>query len=97
MLDQLGNLHEAGQQLAEVSARAAKAETEAEFLRERVSDLRRQLADATTDEIPATPETSVEISGDQDGGERESLLAAAAGRARSAYTDLRERRRNRSR
>ena len=97
MLDQLGNLHEAGQQLAEVSARAAKAETEAEFLRERVSDLRRELADATTDERPATPETSVEVSSDQDTGERESLLAIAAGRARSAYTDLRTRRRNRSR
>ena len=60
MLDQLGNLHEAGQQLAEVSARAAKAETEAEFLRERVSDLRGQLAAAGSVETPAaepTPDT----------------------------------------
>ena len=40
MLMQLGNLHEAGQQLAEAKERAAKAETEAEFLRERLRELR---------------------------------------------------------
>jgi hypothetical protein len=43
MLQQLGNLHEAGQQLAEARERAAKAETEAGFLRERVRDLRGEL------------------------------------------------------
>jgi hypothetical protein len=40
MLAQLGNLHEAGQQLAEARERAAKAETEAEFLRRRLAELR---------------------------------------------------------
>jgi hypothetical protein len=40
MLNQLGNLHEAGQQLAEARERAAKAETEAVFLRERLRELR---------------------------------------------------------
>ncbi|MCH8899133.1 MAG: hypothetical protein IH942_01415 [Acidobacteria bacterium] len=40
MLIQLGNLHEAGQQLAEARERAAKAETEALFLRERLTELR---------------------------------------------------------
>ena len=40
MLNQLGNLHEAGQQLAEARERAAKAETEASFLRERLAELR---------------------------------------------------------
>jgi len=40
MLNQLGNLHEAGQQLAEARERAAKAETEAKFLRERLGELR---------------------------------------------------------
>jgi hypothetical protein len=40
MLNQLGNLHEAGQQLAEARERAARAETEALFLRERLSELR---------------------------------------------------------
>ncbi len=40
MLAQLGNLHEAGQQLADARERAAKAETEAEFLRRRLAELR---------------------------------------------------------
>lgn len=40
MLLQLGNLHEAGQQLAEARERAAKAETEALFLRERLAEMR---------------------------------------------------------
>ncbi len=43
MINQLGNLHEAGQQLAEARERAARAETEAAFLRERLSELRRQV------------------------------------------------------
>jgi dsDNA-binding SOS-regulon protein len=42
MLNQLGNLHEAGQQLAEARERAAKAETEATFLRERLAEVRAQ-------------------------------------------------------
>lgn len=45
MLLQLGNLHEAGQQLAEARERAAKAETEAAFLRERLAELRTRSAD----------------------------------------------------
>lgn len=43
MLLQLGNLHEAGRQLAEARERAAKAETEARFLRERLAELRARL------------------------------------------------------
>jgi hypothetical protein len=43
MINQLGNLHEAGQQLAEARERAARAETEALFLRERLSELRRRI------------------------------------------------------
>lgn len=52
MLMQLGNLHEAGRELAEARERAAKAETEATFLRERLRDLRGQQHDAgpTSDE-----------------------------------------------
>ena len=46
MLIQLGNLHEAGQQLAEARERAAKAETEAGFLRERLAELRTSPAQA---------------------------------------------------
>jgi hypothetical protein len=40
MLMQLGNLHKAGQELAEARERAARAETEATFLRERLAELR---------------------------------------------------------
>ncbi|MBU1227209.1 MAG: helix-turn-helix domain-containing protein [Actinobacteria bacterium] len=40
LLDQLGNLHEAGQMLAEARERAAKAETEVVFLRERLAEIR---------------------------------------------------------
>lgn len=43
MLNQLGNLHDAGQQLAEARERAAKAETEARFLKERLAEVRQQL------------------------------------------------------
>ncbi len=48
MLNQLGNLHEAGQQLATARERAAKAETEATFLRERLAEMRAELATAQT-------------------------------------------------
>ncbi len=51
MLNQLGNLHEAGQQLAAARERAVKAETEADFLRERLSELRRE----QPSEPPPTP------------------------------------------
>jgi hypothetical protein len=40
LMDQLGNLHEAGLLLAEARERAAKFETEAGFLRERLGELR---------------------------------------------------------
>ncbi len=53
MLTQLGNLHEAGQQLATARERAAKAETEATFLRERLAELR-------NDAPPLDAETSTD-------------------------------------
>lgn len=52
MLLQLGNLHEAGQQLAEARERAAKAETEARFLRERLAEMRSDLTEARSAEPP---------------------------------------------
>jgi hypothetical protein len=61
MLNQLGNLHEAGQQLAEARERAAKAETEARFLRERLAELRAAPAPAPAEAgappppVPAAP------------------------------------------
>ena len=52
MLNQLGNLHEAGQQLAEARERAAKAETEAQFLRERLAELRQATGSFPSAQIP---------------------------------------------
>lgn len=60
LMDQLGNLHEAGLLLAEARERAAKAETETGFLRERLAELRaerdelrvRAVQDATSSETP---------------------------------------------
>lgn len=64
MLMQLGNLHEAGQQLAESRERAAKAETEVKFLRERLGEMRENLnglrgvgVAPNHDGVVATPET----------------------------------------
>ncbi len=56
MLMQLGNLHEAGQQLAEARERAAKAETEATFLRERLAELRAEGRAARDVESAPPPE-----------------------------------------
>jgi CRP-like cAMP-binding protein len=52
MLNQLGNLHEAGQQLAEARERAAKAETEAVFLRERLAEMRETSDSSPSSQIP---------------------------------------------
>lgn len=66
MLNQLGNLHEAGQQLAEARERAAKAETEAHFLKERLADLRDELerSSKTSSDTPARdPDEARETTG----------------------------------
>lgn len=70
MLLQLGNLHEAGQQLAEARERAAKAETEAAFLRERLAEWRAERSEpaaALAAPPPAEPsrggETAAETAG----------------------------------
>jgi len=55
MINQLGNLHEAGQQLAEARERAARAETETSFLRERLAELRRQVEQEPQPQ-PSAPE-----------------------------------------
>jgi hypothetical protein len=56
MLNQLGNLHEAGQQLAVARERAAKAETESKFLRERLAELRNEPVPVASE--PAAPSAS---------------------------------------
>ena len=47
VLNQLGNLHEASQQMAEARERAVKAESEADFLREKLKNTRQQLEEVT--------------------------------------------------
>ena len=47
VLNQLGNLHEASQQMAEARERAAKGESEADFLREKLKNTRQQLEEVT--------------------------------------------------
>lgn len=59
ILRQLGNLHEAGQQLAEARERAAKAETESTFLRERLKETRDRVQKLETD-LEAVPEPEPE-------------------------------------
>lgn len=48
VMAQLGNLHQAGQDLAEARERAARAETEAVFLRERLAELRARVEPPTS-------------------------------------------------
>lgn len=58
LMDQLGNLHDAGLRLAEARERAAKAETEATFLRERLAEMRAErdeLKDEMADTRQKTP------------------------------------------
>jgi hypothetical protein len=95
MLDQLGNLHEAGQQLADARERAAKAETQVEFLRERVSDLVAQLEETKTAQAPLpfagppgtgkTMADEVKDSHDRWASDGEELLDQASPEARHFY------------
>lgn len=68
LLRQLGNLHEAGRDLADARERAAKAETEARFLRERLAELRAQVADARAEPTTTTTPPASEV--DRTGGMR---------------------------
>ena len=83
MLNQLGNLHEAGQQLAEARERAAKAETEASFLRERLRELRAEAERQTESE--AQPQET----------EEQTSPTSATSLLRGMYSDWRRRRRAR--
>lgn len=91
MLNQLGNLHEAGQQLAEARERAAKAETEARFLKERLTELRAELEPARGDdrgEARTDPP-----GGTAGGGVATTLGGTASSLARRIYESWRYRRR----
>jgi len=79
MLTQLGNLHEAGQQLAEARERAAKAETEATFLRERLVEMRQtKPVDREASPLEHMPDPDVSIEADE-APERPNPLAEAVG------------------
>lgn len=95
MLMQLGNLHEAGQQLAEARERAAKAETENRFLRERLADMRQEKGTTEPDTASAQQETAegvadaqavVPLAADHDPGR---TPPAAAGPTRRLVRSLR--------
>jgi hypothetical protein len=58
LLGQLGNIHEAGQQLAEARERMGRAETENVFLKERIRDLRAQLEKSETPAVAIDPTPS---------------------------------------
>lgn len=70
MLMQLGNLHQAGQQLAEARERAARAETEVRFLRERLAEMRDQARQDS--DIPVSPPAE-ETQPDPGSGEEDPL------------------------
>ncbi|MFP4073578.1 MAG: helix-turn-helix domain-containing protein [Actinomycetota bacterium] len=86
MLNQLGNLHEAGQQLAEARERAAKAETESQFLKERLADLREELEKTRRTETEKAEEPS-----HQPSPQPPSTISLA----RKIYNGWRSKRRNR--
>ncbi|HEX6301793.1 MAG TPA: hypothetical protein VF148_15140 [Acidimicrobiia bacterium] len=88
MLNQLGNLHEAGQQLAEARERAAMAETESRFLRERLAELREELDKAKWTAAAQSPD-------DSDDGSLDHQPTPTA-LVRSIYTSWRAGRRRRS-
>src|SRR3970282_1312266 len=83
MLLQLGNLHEAGQQLAEARERAARAETEAVFLRERLAEMR--AAGEHSIEAPQRDETTASV-GDQFHRDQEAIPSFTAYLWRSALS-----------
>jgi DNA-binding transcriptional MerR regulator len=86
VLNQLGNLHEAGQQLAEARERAAKAETEAYFLKERLADLRKELDETRH----SPPQPATESTGEQ----RAQAQRSPTSLARSIYRSWRQGRRS---
>ena len=86
MLLQLGNLHEAGQQLAEARERAARAETEAVFLRERLAEMRS--AGERAIDAPQKSEATASV-GEQVHGEQEAIPSFTAYLWRSALSSLR--------
>lgn len=93
ILEQVGNLHEAGQELADARERAAKAEAENVFLREQLRDLkadrapRRRPAAAAAEPQPAEPsrpEPSASATAPPKAAERADRARARARQVRAA-------------
>lgn len=67
LLNQLGNLHRAGQDLADARERAARAETEAMFLKERLRELREEMHRRPTASEPSSATLDItELENDDD-------------------------------
>lgn len=111
MLSQLGNLHEAGQQLADARERAGKAETEVAFLRERLGEIRAEQRSDTARQVTEPPRSPpsgevaerIEFAEDTDQSRVEGEPASEASQGASTTywryltTGWQERRRRRSR
>ena len=92
MLLQLGNLQQAGQQLAEARERAAKAETESKFLKERLSEMRAELSalkDVQTE--PVAEETPAAEPSEGQADDTKTLRAHSFEIARHFFSTWRER------
>ena len=89
MLIQLGNLHQAGQQLADARERAAKAETEAAFLRERLAEMRATQPSPPSGPAPPTPAADEEPEPGPEEPGREKMPSFTAYLWRIAVSDRR--------
>ena len=86
ILEQVGNLHEAGQELADAKERAARAETENLFLRDQLRDLK---AERGTRRRPAAP-TRADAAPEPEAPAPSETVTPPADRAARASARLRQ-------
>jgi len=91
MLIQLGNLHQAGQQLAEARERAARAETEASFLRDRLAEIRSTRDETGAGDRQPTPPRPATARGRGDSASGDDRPSFTVYLWRSAVSGLRRR------
>jgi DNA-binding transcriptional MerR regulator len=77
MLMQLGNLHQAGQELATARERAARAETEVRFLKERLAELRTPEEAPTPQPEAAMPDVSRAEAENEEEAKAEQLVVTS--------------------
>jgi len=80
ILEQIGHVHESGQQLADARERAARAETENEFLRTQVADLKARKR--ATPKVAAKPGPTANESAEPDSDSTRSPTSRTVKRAR---------------